>query len=222
MSGLVVGVGLYGAGVSASLSPCVLPLVPGWLAVVVDSAGGARRWLRVSAFCAGAVFTFAILGSVVAAVGMVAVTSNRVQQIAGLALILAAVAAEANRRGRLQHAWRLAPSLPRSPLLRATVLGIACGAAWTPCVGPLLGAALSAAGSGGSVVVGATLLALFGAGVVTPMVVVAMLPTPRLPQMWRRIGVQLQRVVPGVLAVFGVLLMTGRYVPFVQRLSMAM
>jgi cytochrome c-type biogenesis protein len=221
VSGLVVGVGLYGAGVSASLSPCVLPLVPGWLAVVVDSAGGASRWLRVSAFCVGAVLTFAIFGSVVAGLGTVAVASDGVQRIAGAALIVAAIAAEASRRGRLPHTWQLAPTLPRSPLPRAAVLGIACGAAWTPCVGPLLGAALTAAGSGGSVARGAMLLTLFGAGVVTPMVVLAALPAPRLPRMWRQIGVHLQRGVPVVLAVLGVLLLTGSYVPFVQRLSIA-
>ncbi len=221
MSGLVVALGLYGAGVAASLSPCVLPLVPGWLAVVVDSAGGASRWLRVSAFCVGAVLTFAILGSVVAGLGSVTLAADGVQRIAGAALILAAVAAEASRRGKFPFTWQLAPALPRSPLPRAAVLGVACGAAWTPCVGPLLGAALTAAGSGGSVARGTMLLTLFGAGVVTPMVVLATLPTPRLPRMWRQIGVHLQRGVPVMLGVLGVLLVTGRYVPFVQRLSIA-
>lgn len=219
MSAIVVGLGLYGAGVTASLSPCVLPLVPGWLAVVVDSAGAVSRWLRVGAFCTGAVLTFALLGSAVAAVGEVAVTTDWLQRIAGAALILAALAAAAGRRGVLHRTWHLMPSLPGPPLMRAVVLGVACGAAWTPCVGPLLGAALTAAGSGGSVVRGAALLVLFGAGVVTPMVILATLPTPRVPPKWRQIGVHLQRAVPFVLAGLGVLLVTGSYIPFVQRLS---
>lgn len=221
MSVVVVGLGLYGAGVSASLSPCVLPLVPGWLAVVADAADGARRWSRVASFCAGAVVTFAVLGSVVAGLGAVALAANGVQRTAGFALIVAAVLAEAGRRGVVHAGWQFAPSLPASPLARAAVLGVACGAAWTPCVGPLLGVALTAAGGTGSTARGAALLVLFGAGVVTPMVALAALPVPRLPQSWRRVGVRLQRATPWVLGLLGVMLVTGRYVPFVQRLSIA-
>jgi cytochrome c-type biogenesis protein len=175
----------------------------------------------VGTFCAGAVLTFAALGSLVAAVGAVTVAADGVQRLAGAALIVAAVAAEAGRRGRLARSWHLGPKLPRSPLPRAAVLGVACGAAWTPCVGPLLGAALTAAGGGGSAMRGALLLTLFGVGVVTPMVALASLPSPRLSPRWRRTGVRLQRAVPLVLVVLGVLLVTGRYVPFVQRLFSA-
>lgn len=221
MSSLVVGLGLYGAGVAASSSPCVLPLIPGWLAVVADAQRGLNRWPRVGAFCAGAVATFALLGSVVAGLGSVAATADGLQRVAGAALIVAAVAAEAGRRGRWAATWHRAPPLPRSPLPRAAVLGIACGAAWTPCAGPLLGAALTVAGSGGSPLRAAALLAMFGAGVVTPLVALSLLPAPRMPQWWRRAGSYVHRVVPIVLAALGLLLLTGRYVPFVQRLSSA-
>jgi len=214
----VVAVALYGAGVTAALSPCVLPLVPGWLVVLADGGGRGSRSARMAAFCAGAVLTFALLGSVVAAFASVARFSARSQQIAGIALLMSAAAAEMSRRGRIRGEWRIRLALPASPLLRAAALGVGCGAAWTPCVGPLLGVALTAAGGGGSVERGGVLLFLFGLGTVTPLLVLSALPAPRVPATWRAAGAVLQRATPVLLALVGVLLVSGRYVALVQRL----
>ncbi|MFM2078713.1 MAG: hypothetical protein RJA49_2603 [Actinomycetota bacterium] len=218
----VVAVALYGAGVAAALSPCVLPLVPGWLVVLADGGGRRSRSTRMAAFCAGAVLTFTLLGSVVAAFASVARFSARSQQIAGVAVLMSAAAAQMSRRGRIRREWHLRVTLPDSPLLRAAALGVGCGAAWTPCVGPLLGVALTAAGGGGSVGAGALLLFLFGLGTLTPFLAVGALRTPTVPPTWRAAGVRLQRATPVLLAVVGVLLVSGRYDALVQRLPSGM
>ncbi len=63
MSLALASVALYGAGVSSTISPCVLPLVPGYLGVLVDGSGDGRRGrpLRVALFAAGAIGTFVVL-----------------------------------------------------------------------------------------------------------------------------------------------------------------
>ncbi len=211
-------VALYGAGVTASVSPCVLPLVPGYLGVLADADGRPGRGGRVAIFAASAVATFALLGSLVAAFGSVVHTTVALQRVAGALLLVCAAAALATHFGRLQGTWRVPVAIPASPVPRAVALGVGCGAAWTPCVGPLLGAALTAAGGVGSVSRGAALLAAFGFGVVTPLIAIAILPLPRVPASWRRIGRAANLATPALLAVVGLVLLFGWYGPLVQRL----
>ena len=157
----LASIALYGAGVTSTLSPCVLPLVPGYLGVLTDSAGVGNhaRGLRVAIFAAGAIATFVALGGAVAAVGLaLSGTIGLLQRLAGLALILMAGAMFAGKLGKVGTEQRLVRVLPAQPHVRALVLGVGCGAAWSPCVGPLLGAALTAAGGSGSVWRGSWLL----------------------------------------------------------------
>ncbi len=216
MSWLVVAVALFGAGVASSLSPCVLPLVPGYLGVLADGASGSRRAVRVATFAASAVATFAMLGSLVGSAGPLGVSSSRLQHIAGAILLVLAAASESSRRGWLHLEWRPVRWLPRSPIPRAVAIGIGCGAAWSPCVGPLLGAALTAAGGAGSAWRGTLLVACFGFGVVSPLLLASALPT--IPRGWRRIGRAAQLVAPVMLAAVGLSLLFGWYAWLIQRL----
>ena len=72
MSLTVASIALYGAGVTSTISPCVLPLVPGYLGVLADSScvSGRARPQRVAIFAAGTIGTFVALGGLVAAVGL--------------------------------------------------------------------------------------------------------------------------------------------------------
>jgi cytochrome c-type biogenesis protein len=219
MGVLVAVIALYGAGVAGSISPCVVPLLPGYVGVLADN-GAAGRVRRTLLFCGGAIVTFVALGAVVAAVGgSVSVTVAATQRIAGAGLLLLSALALAASRGWHVPSWRLASSRPASGNRRALLLGVGCAAAWSPCVGPLLGAALTAAGGSGSSVRGAVLLAAFGAGVVTPLIALSLLPVPRVPTRLRMLGRAVTRATPVLLAVIGVLLVTGVYEQFVQQLT---
>lgn len=215
---LVATVALYGAGIVGSISPCVVPLLPGYIGVLAHN-GAPGRVRRTLVFCAGAIVTFVALGAFVAAVGgSVSFTVAATQRVAGAALLALSVVAWGSSRGWRIPTWRLATSPKTTGSRRALMLGIGCAAAWSPCVGPLLGAALTAAGGSGSTLRGGVLLAAFGAGVLTPLIALSLLPAPRVPTRVRAVGRAVNRAAPALLATIGVLLVTGLYERLVQRL----
>lgn len=213
----VAAFALYGAGVASSFNPCVLPLVPGYL-VTIGAGATSRpaRAVRLVAFAGGTAVTFAALGAVVGVIGW-RLTEAQVwtTRVAGVALIVFGLLGVAGHAGRLGGEWRPLRRLPAVPLARAALLGVGCGAAWTPCVGPLLGAALTAAGTGGSPAAGAVLLGVYALGVLTPFAALAVVPT------WTSAGRKATRFVPaasswGMVAV-GLALAAGWYSALVSR-----
>jgi cytochrome c-type biogenesis protein len=217
----LASVALYGAGVTSTLSPCVLPLVPGYLGVLADSteAGKRARPQRVAIFAAGAIITFVVLGGFVALVGVtVSGTIGWLQRVAGLGLILMAIIMVLGQVGILAAELRLVRAFPAQPHLRALLVGVGCGAAWSPCVGPLLGAALTAAGGSGSVWRGSWLLFAFGCGVLTPFLALSFLKRPSVGRRVRDVGRRASALSPIVMFSIGVLLIGGWYDALVQRL----
>jgi cytochrome c-type biogenesis protein len=104
--------------------------------------------------------------------------------------------------------------LPKVPgLLRPLVLGVAFGAAWSPCVGPLLAAALTVAARDGEAVRGAVLLIAYAAGIGVPFVLgsLGLASSPGLAIRLRRVSAPIERVAGGLLVVLGVLLAAGWY-----------
>jgi cytochrome c-type biogenesis protein len=217
MSWALAIVALFGAGVVGAASPCVLPLLPGVVLVLADGRQGAARGPRMALFAGAAAATFAAFGALVGTVH-VTVTASSTARLAGAWLLALSVATVAIDRG----VWR-----PPQWSLRRSVagwgaplaLGVGCGAVWSPCVGPLLGAAATAAAGAGSAWRGATLLFAFGLGVVTPALLLSLVPVPSVPTWARRAGVLARRLIPFAMAVTGLLLVTGQYVSFVQRLG---
>jgi cytochrome c-type biogenesis protein len=195
----------------------VLPLAPGMLVAVADGAsGGARRW-RVALFALAAASTFAALGSVAAAAGIATTAAVSAQRAAGVVLLALAALALAGERGWWAPEWRWTPALRRGSRWHPIALGVGCGAAWTPCVGPMLGAAVTAAATSGSIGRGGWLLFVFGVGVTTPFLTLAFVPMSRVPAWWRRAGRRAQRWAPWMLLAMGALLVSGRYSAAVQR-----
>ncbi|OLE30768.1 MAG: cytochrome C biogenesis protein ResC [Actinobacteria bacterium 13_1_20CM_3_71_11] len=169
---LVVAVGVAVlAGLVSFLSPCVLPLVPGYLSYVTGMAGadldaalgtdphgrpveasGEKARGRILAggllFVAGFTVVFTLTGVLVAQAGRVLLVHERIVEIAvgvlviGLGLAFAGVVPGLQREVRVHR-------LPGAGLAGAPVLGAVFALSWTPCVGPTLGAVLGLAVVGG-------------------------------------------------------------------------
>ncbi len=180
------GVGILAAlfaGLVSFLSPCVLPLVPGYLSTVVGVAPGeldrAKR-LRVLApsllFVASFSTIFIALGLTATALGSTLRADQPTLQkmAAGFIIMMGALFLLAPFVMRLNREWR-----PRSLMLRAQrggpiVAGAAFAIAWTPCIGPTLGAILSAAALSSSLAHGGILLAFYSAGLAVPFLATAL------------------------------------------------
>jgi cytochrome c-type biogenesis protein len=180
------GVGILaalGAGLVSFLSPCVLPLVPGYLSAVTGvSAAELDRadWRRVLApsllFVASFSAIFIALGLTATALGST-LQDNRLllEKISGILIIAMGVFfVAAAFIPALNREWHLDALMARAGKGGPVVAGAAFAIAWSPCIGPTLGAILSAAALSDSAARGAFLLAVYSAGLAIPFILTAL------------------------------------------------
>ncbi len=174
------------AGLVSFLSPCILPLVPGYLSYVTGLAGAdlddalhrpsaaarGRLALGVFGFIAGFTVVFTLMGVFVSSVGRALLTNERVIQIVAGVLIIGLGLAFAGLIPGLQREWRI-HRLPAAGLASAPVLGAVFAISWVPCIGPTLGAVLTLTATG-SVARGATLTVAYCLGLGLPFLVFAL------------------------------------------------
>jgi cytochrome c-type biogenesis protein len=179
------GVGILAAlaaGIVSFLSPCVLPLVPGYLSAVsgvsaseLDSAGWRRvlgpSLLFVTSFSA----IFVLLGLTATGLGSTLQDHKQLLTKIAAALIIAmgVLFVASLFVTRLNREWHVDALLERAGKGGPIVAGAAFAIAWTPCIGPTLGAILSAASLSGSAARGALLLAVYSAGLAIPFLLTA-------------------------------------------------
>ncbi len=222
-------VAAFGAGMLSFLSPCVLPLVPGYLSLMsgvgtadmaVATKTDTRRLLRATLlFVAGFTVVFVALGAVASALGR-ALQENQVvlNRIAGAVVIVMGlvIAGLVSPRWLVQERrWHVSAS--RLGAFAPPVMGMAFAFGWTPCIGPVLAAVLSLAAAEGTLTTGVVLLFAYSLGLGVPFVGTG-LAMGRLTRgfQWFRRHYRLVSLVSGLLlAGFGVLLVTNR----VSRLS---
>jgi cytochrome c-type biogenesis protein len=186
MASSATGVGVFaaaGAGVVSFLSPCVLPLVPGYLSTVVGispdelRSAGARRVIVPSLlFIASFSAIFILLGLSATAIGSALATNKAtLERVAAVVIVCLGVFFMASALiPRLGREWHVERLLARAGAGGPLVAGAAFGIAWTPCVGPTLTAILFAASSTSSEGRGALLLAFYSAGLAIPFLATAL------------------------------------------------
>jgi len=220
-------VALFGAGVASFLAPCIIPLVPAYLGIIVGEMGDAHDPARAVpatlVFIAGFTTVFAGLGALAGLLGSsLEAFQNDVRIVGGVLIIVMGLALLGFARGPLSREKRLIPPLPAvTGVARPYVVGIAFGAGWSPCVGPLLAAALTIAARSGGVGRGTILLAAYALGIGVPFLLAALglASLPGLAERLRRIGPNLEKVAGILLVVLGVLLATNTYVHLTSYLA---
>ncbi|MFI5028337.1 MAG: cytochrome c biogenesis CcdA family protein [Solirubrobacterales bacterium] len=170
------------AGVVSFLSPCVLPLVPGYLSAVsgvsaaeLDSAGWRRVLGPSLLFVASFSAIFIVLGLTATGLGSFFQENKQTLTKISAALIVAmgVLFVASLFVTRLNREWHVEALLERAGKGGPVVAGAAFAIAWTPCIGPTLGAILSAAALSGSAGRGAFLLAVYSAGLAIPFLLTA-------------------------------------------------
>jgi cytochrome c-type biogenesis protein len=216
------------AGLASFLSPCVLPLVPGYLSYMTGLAGadldaGNRRG-RV---LAGTLLFIAGFGAVFIAVSVIAakatlgllVHRRPLEIIGGVLVIVLGIAFMGFIPG-LQNEWRI-HKLPNAGLIGAPVFGAVFALSWAPCVGPTLGAVLTLGMTSGSMGRAVTLAVAYCLGLGIPFVVfglgfrrlIGVLKAVRRNSRW------VTRIGGAMLVLVGVLLVTGAWWNFVVWLQ---
>jgi cytochrome c-type biogenesis protein len=219
-------VALFGAGVASFLAPCVVPLVPAYLGMITGSATAQKPGKMVSStlvFIAGFATVFALFGMLAGLAGSkLDALQTWVQRIGGLLVLGFGLALLGVVRGPAMREFRAIKELPSAAsAARPLVLGLAFGAAWTPCVGPLLGAALVVAAKSASAVTGATLLIAYAAGIGVPFLAASLLIAswPSIGVRLRKLSKPIERVAGVLLCLLGVLLLSGQYAHFTSGLA---
>ncbi|MHB8438303.1 MAG: cytochrome c biogenesis CcdA family protein [Acidimicrobiales bacterium] len=211
----------FGAGILSFLSPCVLPLVPGYVSMVsglsaAQLESGERRDLRallsgIGLFVAGFTVVFTIEGAIASSFGRLLENHHRGLQI-GFGVVVCVLGAwlALGAPSALLRERRFHPRPSQLGMLAAPIMGMAFAFGWTPCIGPVLSGVLGLAADRGSLVSGMVLLAVYSLGLGVPFLVTG-LAFGRLTSALSRARRALRAVdvVGGVLLLaFGLLLVT--------------
>ncbi|MFL6157011.1 MAG: cytochrome c biogenesis CcdA family protein [Marmoricola sp.] len=214
------------AGLVSFFSPCVVPLLPGYLSYTTGLSGAdlesAKRGRMLAGsllFVAGFSFVFVSISTLFGAVGhWLFDYQHQITVVLGSLTILLGIAF-LGALPWLQRDWRI-HQVPAVGLVAAPLLGVLFGLGWTPCIGPTLGAILSLASTEASPGRGAFLGVVYCFGLGLPFVVAAlayrrMLGTIR----WVRRHQQWVTRIGGVMLIaVGLLLVTGRWDLLVEHL----
>ena len=221
-------VAAFFAGIFSFISPCVLPLVPGYISFISGvsfedmqrpgaAASRTRRQMLITslAFVVGFSLVFIAFGASATVLGKTLMKQRFwLEKVAGLLVILFGLHLSGIFRIKwLDRDTRMQTNRRPTGPLGALVVGVAFAFGWTPCIGPILGGILTIAGSRGTVGEGIMLLAVYSAGLGVPFLLTSLavdkffITSARIRRHYRTI----ELVSGGLLIVLGVLIFTDRF-----------
>jgi cytochrome c-type biogenesis protein len=212
------------AGLLSFLSPCVLPIVPPYLAYMGGISMSELRTGRRSAvvpalfFVLGLSTVFLFMGFAASAFGRFFLTNQEIfSKVSGAVVIaLGLHFLGVYRIGILNREARIDAGDQGGSSLGAYVLGLAFAFGWTPCIGPQLGAILSLAASGGDLTRGTALLAVYALGLGLPFLLAAVFIQRAIGLMNRLKPYMrlIERLMGLLLVAVGLMLLTGAFTAF--------
>ncbi|MCZ6916388.1 MAG: sulfite exporter TauE/SafE family protein [Gemmatimonadetes bacterium] len=219
----------FSAGVLSFLSPCVLPLIPSYLSFItgmsLEEMGDHRRaaFTHALLFVSGFTIIFLALGATATGLGRV-LQAHQVwlERIGGALIVFFGLyLLGVFRLGALARERRV--HIQNKPLgyLGTVLVGLAFGAGWTPCIGPILGAILTFAGTQGRVSQGMLLLSFYSLGLAVPFLVAALAVDRFIDwfQRYRRYMPVVTKTSGGILVFLGLLLISGYFTVLASWLS---
>ncbi len=211
----------FGAGLVSFLSPCVLPLIPSYVTFITglsfEDASRAKRTALIHGllFTLGFSLIFIALGAGASLIGRLLFDQRTIiAKVGGVLIIifglymLGVLNITAFARERRVH-------LTDKPVgyLGTVLVGFAFGAGWTPCIGPILGAIITYAGSEASLSKGVALLTMYSLGLAVPFVISA-LAVDRFHlffQKFKKQMIWMQRGAGVLMIVVGILMITSQF-----------
>jgi cytochrome c-type biogenesis protein len=211
------------AGIISFLSPCVLPLVPGYLSYVAGTSletlrDSGRSRLRALSYAVCFVMGFSAVfvafgASATALGGLLLSWRYELGILAGIVVLLFGL----HLAGLLPLHWlereaRFHTEVRGGRVAGAFLLGLAFAFGWTPCIGPVLGVILTMSASTADLQTGTALLAVYSMGLGLPFLLAALFTDVLLERLRQlaRTGRRLQQAAGVLLAVAGVLMITGQ------------
>jgi cytochrome c-type biogenesis protein len=215
------------AGVLSFLSPCVLPIVPPYLAYMggismgeMTGQGAARRRVILPAlfFVMGLSTVFLILGFTASAFGSFVLSNQQLlaRISGGIVIVFGLHFLGVFRIPFLDRDMRMDAGERSGSAFGAYVLGLAFAFGWTPCIGPQLGAILSLAAQEGSTGRGTLLLGIYALGLGMPFLVAAIFIERSMVLMTKlkRHMKLIERLMGGLLLLVGLALVSGMFTDF--------
>lgn len=216
----------FTAGLLTFFSPCVLPLIPVYLSLMIgtgleearrDGAGRFFLFLNSMFFAAGFIVVFTILGMSATAFGSLFLTNRTIfQQIGGLLVFTFGLKLLGYLKVDfldIERRLHIKASGGRVLMLNSFLMGFFFAFGWTPCVGPVLGSILTyAAVSSPNFAEGGVMLCVYGAGLAVPLLLIPLFlgPLPKALEAIKRGLIVIEKAMGLILMAMGVLLVTDR------------
>lgn len=222
------GIGIFAAflgGAVSFLSPCVLPLVPGYVSYIAGQPdlAAVRRASFVNrlptaglslCFVLGFSTVFVLLGAGAGAIGQALLNYRYELNLLGgsVVILFGLYMLGVFRISLLSRDTRFTFDIPGGRPLGAFLLGLAFAFGWTPCIGPILGAILTVSAGSAGLYDGVWLLAIYSAGLGVPFVLAALFTDAIVSRLKTigRAGRWLYKAAGGVMVAMGVAIITGQ------------
>jgi len=215
----------FAAGLFSFFSPCVIPLMPGFLAFLLGKTAmeqeGNLNWnafYKSLSFVAGFSVIFVLMGMSASVIGqfLVAYQTN-INIIAGAVIIIFGL----HMLGLVELSFLNRGGIKSPKYSNGFLLGVAFSVAWTPCVGPFLASILIIASTEASVIYGGILLTFYSFGLGIPFIIAALFwgKIMKSTNNLAKLSWYLQKVAGVLLIILGILIITGRFAQLSALLS---